>query len=287
MAFALLGAILGISVLLGGSKITGVPAHKDARSNLMIAYNLVRSGSYALGDKTPRPTMLREPFPIVILATWMTVLGQANTANFEAINRGPGLAKLKFVNLLWTSASLILIFLIMRALTASDATALLTAALAVPFLIDGIDELCTEIPATSLVLASSYAMLLLVSNPTVARALIAGVCLGAAILTKAIILYAMPFVAIGTMVLAYMQTGSAHRALVAVLFLLTGAALVVTPWIVRNATVIGEAQIADRGPLVLYDRMLLDNMTWEEYRGSFYVWAPHRSQAPVGERIWL
>ena len=276
LALLLLGVILVISVLYGGSRITAKPPQKDGYTNLLIAYNLAHSGIFALGTNNLEPTMYREPLPILAWAGWMTALGQARINNFGALNGNPGIVQLKYLNLLWTAGSLVLIFLIVLALTGSDAIALLAALIAIPAITKGIDEFYTEIPATSLILASCYATLLLVKKPTLACGLIAGMCLGAAILTKAIILYVLPFVAVGSVVLLFKQTRSARQAFAISAAFVVGSAVIVTPWIVRNAVVIGEAQLADRGGPVLYKRMLLDNMTWEEYRGSFYVWAPHK-----------
>jgi 4-amino-4-deoxy-L-arabinose transferase-like glycosyltransferase len=173
------------------------------------------------------------------------------------------------------TCALVLIFLITLALTGSDVVALLTALIAIPLITKGIDRFNTEIPATCLILASCYAMLLLLEKPTLLRGFVAGLCLGAAILTKAIILYVFPFVAIGSVILTCLQLDSVRGALAIVAVMVAGTALIVTPWIARNATLLDEAQVANRGGPVLYKRMLLDNMTWEEYRGSFYVFAPN------------
>jgi hypothetical protein len=64
-----------------------------------------------------------------------------------------------------------------------------------------------------------------------------------------------------------------RRAAQALLAAAAWAALV-GPWMYRNERAFGSAQIAERGGVSLYTRGLLDTMTLEEYRGTFYAWAP-------------
>jgi hypothetical protein len=65
------------------------------------------------------------------------------------------------------------------------------------------------------------------------------------------------------------------------LFLVTSL-LVTAPWITRNAIHFGEPQVASRAGSVLYMRMLYDNMTDVEYRGTLYAWSPPSVRRYVG-----
>jgi hypothetical protein len=56
----------------------------------------------------------------------------------------------------------------------------------------------------------------------------------------------------------------------------------VAPWMVRNYIQMGSPQISQRGGVVLMFRAVDDQMTPEEYRGTFYVYAPPRAQGIIG-----
>jgi hypothetical protein len=66
------------------------------------------------------------------------------------------------------------------------------------------------------------------------------------------------------------------------LLLAAGFCSVVLPWMYRNYEHFGTFQIVERGGAVLYMRAVKDGMSAEEYRGSFYVWAPGKLQGLVG-----
>jgi hypothetical protein len=66
------------------------------------------------------------------------------------------------------------------------------------------------------------------------------------------------------------------------LLLLAGFVIVVAPWMYRNHVHFDTFSIAQRGGGVLSIRVMKDQMSLEEYVGSFYVWAPHGIRPLVG-----
>jgi hypothetical protein len=64
--------------------------------------------------------------------------------------------------------------------------------------------------------------------------------------------------------------------------LCAGVLVVVVPWMGRNWVLFQQAQISQRGGLVLYTRALMDQVTPTEYKGTFYVWARPALRPIVG-----
>ncbi len=252
---------------------------KSARQNLTIAFNVAKSGTYSLSETANKmPTMKREPLPVLVLAAWMLVSAPMDEASKASdLNQGETIRRLKMINIFWVSIITVIAFFVVFSLTGSVLFALLAAAVQAPLLLDvtgTFDGLKTELAAACLILASCYMMALLVQRMSGWLALAAGIAAGAAVLTKTIILYTLPIVALVLAILIYVKQRSTAKSLFAGIVFLLGALVVTGPWLMRNAVVLDEPRISTRAGLVLYERMLLDSMTREEYWGSFYAWAP-------------
>jgi hypothetical protein len=59
-------------------------------------------------------------------------------------------------------------------------------------------------------------------------------------------------------------------------------ACIIAPWMYRNHVELGSFQLSQRAGVVLMYRALKDQMTLQEYVGSFYVWGPNSLQRPLG-----
>jgi hypothetical protein len=105
----------------------------------------------------------------------------------------------------------------------------------------------------------------------------AGVCFGLLTLTKAASLYisAGLLLVLLCILIPHARRFLPHRlSLRLLLFSVCAYGIVVLPWMYRNHTQFGSWQISDRGGAVLYLRAVKNQMTAEEYRGAFFVWAP-------------
>lgn len=280
LTLAGLALTLAISAWLELGALTPEPAKADAESNLAMAFNVAKHGIYSNAGSTSNlsPTMRREPLPNLVLAAWMFVSTPVSIADtYSDLNRGAHIQRLKLINILWASGVTALAFLIVFTLTGSGIFSLLAAAAQLPVLLSNpsvIDQLMTELPAACMILGSCYLTVLSVQRGNISLALGAGILTGAAALIKAVIFYILLPLALGLAILLYLRKRSAMKGLILAVVFLLGSIIVTGPWIARNAFVFGEPRLTTRAGLILYKRMLLDNMTTEEYRGSFYAWAP-------------
>ncbi len=62
-------------------------------------------------------------------------------------------------------------------------------------------------------------------------------------------------------------------------------AAIVLLGVVRNVHVFGQAQLSLRGGLAPYTRALMNQMSPEEYRGTFYVWARPSMKSRIGSLL--
>ncbi len=141
---------------------------------------------------------------------------------------------------------------------------------AAPLLLRSVNYLMTEM--TCLVLIGA-AMAACVHSLRSERRLVwcaaAGMGLGLAALTRPAFLYIIPASAVGA--LAFGRWSALRPALAMVV----AAALVVSPWILRNKIVLGRASLTygyDSHTLV--QRIAFDTMTWREYGLSYVCWLP-------------
>ena len=283
-------ALSGLVVLAVGARlIDGTPIAQDAAQNLQMAINLDHHGVVSLDETAPfAPTMYREPLPIATGATVVWAMDRALGAGpASEYFSGERVRLAKLENLAW----LMLLWAAAIAATRffdgswgwSIAAGLLAAR---PFLsatsAEGVNNFYTELPAAALLVCSSLALALALRRGRALGYALAGVCWGCLALTKASALY----VFLGTVLVLLLTSwrGGSIRLprLGHTLLLALAGAAVVLPWMGRNWVHFDEPQISERGGLAVYTRALMNDMSPEEYRGSFYVWARPVLQPYVG-----
>jgi hypothetical protein len=268
------------------SQISDSAIENDGSQNLQMALNLDREGVMSLDDSAPfAPSMYREPLPVwstalmVKLVDWL--LGPADTDDYF---QGPRAQYLKLQNIFWLLLLSASTFVACRYFTSSTYVSLVAVLLLnvrLPMTPSGpielgFDTLESELPAAALLACGSLFVALAVSRGRLWHSIAAGALFGLLALTKAAMLYVSAGLFLVLLCLVFTPPrllrhhfGSRHL----VAMLAAGAAVVV-PWTYRNYEIFGSMQIAQRGGIILYLRAVKNQMTAEEYLGSFYVWAP-------------
>jgi 4-amino-4-deoxy-L-arabinose transferase-like glycosyltransferase len=169
---------------------------------------------------------------------------------------------------------------------------MLVVSIKLPLVISGLsglefDRLRSELPTAALLVIGSLLLSAGWKHGTPWWAVVAGIAFGMLALVKASFLYVFAGVVMIIVVTAAMQWVRARdrRATLLGLLVLSGFVIAVAPWMCRNYVHFGTFSIAERGGGVLAIRVMKDQMTLEEYIGSFYVWAPHGLQPLVGAAL--
>ena len=258
-------------------QITDAPIQGDAASTARMAINLAHNG--VIGDapgSPPAPTMYREPVPAVTAALGVILadafMGRAET---DAYLSGTRAKYLKSHHLLWKAGAVCAAYFLTFVLTSSRAAALL-AALVVGTHRPNIDNLLTELEAATLLMLGIALLIAGLSRRSLRIVLLAGICFGLLALTKAVFLYVfVGFVlAVPLVLFALRDRGARPTTLATLAVLVIGFGGVTLPWMLRNQLQLGSFQISERGGLTLYIRAVKNEMTWDEYKGSFYAWSP-------------
>ncbi|HKY03076.1 MAG TPA: glycosyltransferase family 39 protein [Burkholderiales bacterium] len=290
---ALKRAFTYLVALIVGAIWIGAPSdaliEKDAEQNLAMAYNFTHYGVMSLDtDRAPenlRPSRYREPLPVLLLSGYLLALDPVlDGDSFDELLRGTNARWLKYSNILWGALLVATIFLTARTLRLPPWFAALALLLAHIPLAEHYGTLYSEIAGAALIALASYVALLAVRDRRLTLFFLAGLSFGALMLTKASYFY----VAI-VLVLLYLgyalygrDTAKRGFAWQSTALLILGIAVVVAPWMIRNQMQFGSPSIADRGGLVLITRAVKNEMTAEEYVGTFYAYAPRWLQWPIG-----
>jgi hypothetical protein len=211
--------------------------------------------------------------------------GQAAASEYFA---GERVQWVKYQNVGWLLLLSGAVFAALAEFTESFYLSILGGVLAAkPFLsstnVAGVDNLYTELPAAALLAIACLALVVAAERRKVALFIAAGLLFGLSALAKGATLYVFACL---LPVLLVMRCGAGPRERLAHTAILAAAfALTVLPWIGRNAYIFGQAQLSERGGLALYTRALMNEMSPEEYRGTFYVWARPSLQPRIGS--WL
>jgi hypothetical protein len=276
-------------------QISGSIIRNDALGTLIPAVNLVHEGAYSLNPRPPlAPTMYREPVPIALTSIAVAAVDRAlGPAELSDYTSGKRARYVKLQNILWLTLLCGAAFLATSYFTGSFALSVATALLSYlaflyPAIRDvGVDSLYTEMPAAGLLMLASWLFATGISRRGWRRLIAAGVCFGLLALTKAM---ALPVFAGSLLLVVLYRTvrpaGTRRRTTLAQIAVLSlSCAVVVAPWIYRNWIVFQSAQISERSGLSVYMRALFNEVTPDEYRGLFYVWAPRPVRAPVGRLL--
>ena len=282
-------AIIVIAIgALAARRITAAPVLHDASQNLQMAINVSHHGVMSVDENAPyQPSMYREPLPVAVTAIVVrvcdAVFGPTENRNYFS---GPRAHFIKLQNCVWLCLLWFGVFAATYMFTESLLAAVVAATVSLhPLLSDThINNLTPELPAAALLVLASWSLARSVARNSVALVIVAGVAFGLLALAKAAFLYVV--VAMAFCMLAPWVAGSSvsqwRARMLYPALLLAAFALIVAPWMYRNLTTFGTFQIAERGGLAVYTRALMNQMSREEYRGSFYVWAPASLQPELG-----
>jgi hypothetical protein len=280
-------------VFLCVQRISGGPIEKDAAQVTLMAFNLERHGIISMDEAAPfSPTNYREPAPVIWSAVGIalidTALGEA--AAPDAYLHGNRVRILKYQNILWLGLLSLGAFWAARVLGGSFYFALLAAVLVTyPFwkAHTPLDDLYTDIPGAAFLMLASTTLTVSFRRRSLAICALAGVLFGILTLIKAAFLY----VFIGTVAvmacLHFLQRNvvPVRLAVRELIVLIAAFGCSIAPWIYRNYVELGTLHISQRAGVVLMYRAVDDQMTPEEYRGTFYAYAPQRLQGIVGRAL--
>jgi hypothetical protein len=279
-----IGVLLFWATLISDDKIMA-----DAHQNLWMALNLRNSEVISLSESPPVvPSMQREPLPALVGALAVravdAVLGPAPAADYFYGKRA---ALLKYQNVLWLYVLSIAVFIVGLNLGLTFWPALLCVLVSNSLLLGEwyricmLNSLLTESAAAAFLTLGS-ALLTIGSSANKLRWVVcAGVCFGLLALVKAAFLYVTLGLLLAIPGLSLLLRQPSRSAIVQAAVLTGTAALVVLPWMLRNYSSIGYFEIAGRGGEALYDRAVMEQMTRDEYIGSFYAWAPYPFGGPL------
>lgn len=274
-------AVLAASILLmwaGWSELKVDSIGDDAAQNLRSALNLWQHGVYGESTAPLAAGYRREPFPNWLLAAnlkWQ--LHSFPGISFEALIGSPELLKKSMaVNLLYLAGLFASLWGLCARLIRPPWLAACVSGLVIyysytAFAKGELGTLNTELAAAFLFVLSALTLLLVWQKQSRVMAGIAGVVLGALVLTKAsggyLILLLLP-------VLPWFLHRSRKQGVALALCLALGFALTVLPWMARNAIAFGKPAIAKGGGGVLLIRSSYNEMSGEEFWGAFYAYAP-------------
>jgi len=282
MQWAIVALTIAALVAISSSQITRSPVDSDAVVTLGMGVNLQHNGVISQSEQEPfHPSNYREPLPAVAVAAAVAVVDAfLGKGDYREYFSGDRVKYLKYVNIVWLILLWFSTFAVMRHFTGSFCLSVFAAICAVKmftygYQTIGADNLATELPAAFLLVLASFMLALAFSGRSMLHFVIAGLCFGLLTLTKAAFFYVFLGL-VGVLVPIYllserraMRIRCAEAALLVFSF-----AVVVVPWMYRNYQQLGYFQVASRGGGILYCRAVTNQMTSQEYRGTFYVWAP-------------
>jgi hypothetical protein len=268
------------------SQISDAAIQYDGSQNLQMAINLDRAGVMSLDSSAPfSPSMYREPLPVWTTAVAVRIVdGLLGPADNDDYFQGDRARYIKYQNIFWLLLLSAGTFVACRYFTSFNYASLLAVVLLnvrLPMTPSGpealgFDTLESELPAAALLICGSLFVALAVSRGRLWHGVAAGALFGLLALTKAAMLYVTAGLFLVLLCLLFTPPrlvlhGFGPRQLVA---MIAACAAVVVPWTYRNYETFGSLQIAQRGGIITYLRAVKNQMTAEEYLGSFYAWAP-------------
>jgi hypothetical protein len=280
-------------LLLSLHRITTAPIEKDPAQIALMAFNLERHGVISMEEQAPlTPTNYREPASVVVDALAIALidakLGKADSA--DDYLHGTRVQLLKYQNILFLWLLALGALWAARALGTPFYVGLLAAIFTTYPYWGGhspLNDLYTELQAAAFLMLGSAALVESFKRRSWPFCATAGALFGVLTLIKAATLYV--FVGtIAVMACLYLLRRDAvplrlaGRELTA---LIVTFGIVITPWMYRNYVDLGTWSVSQRAGVVLMYRAVDSQMTSEEYKGTFYVYAPLRLQGLFGKLL--
>jgi 4-amino-4-deoxy-L-arabinose transferase-like glycosyltransferase len=262
--------------------LTEAPIAKDARQNLMAAYNLCAWGMFSIEpskSEKPSPDNYREPVMPLVIALFMRAYAPLDrVSSFDDLDRGNLCRTIKRINLFWAFVLLLGSTVLVVGFTRSALIAALCVALIYAVFLrnpEHIDTLCTEIPTAAVMVWTSVLLTMCVPSGRRVLFFCAGALFGLLCLTKAVFLYlAVPIAFIVFVCNALAPNMKKMRSLMCVVLFMAGIVAAAGPWMLRNYMHFGSFNLTQRGGAVLYGRTLRNTMNRDEVIAAFYLWGP-------------
>lgn len=266
--------------------IDGTQTTFDATQNKILAFNVAKHGVYSISvDDMPdvSPTLAREPLYPYYLAGLLRLFTDIDEIPYECFSPE---GECVSTRLLLNRASIPFYIGLVWLFTAAAykiirSWVFVVVGLVMLFSVDYFYYFVTltELPAAFFLLFHAFFLYLSASNPATIRhryiyAALSAVGLAALILTKAIFLYWLPILGVGSVLFClwrYLRRDS-ERALHYV-FLSLVAVAIIMPWLIRNYSVFGELKIAGRDSGVLALRAEYSYLSIEEYFSGFLLYS--------------
>jgi hypothetical protein len=290
---AVLIAVAGLS--LQSLKVKPVSPTGDQPLYLSIAYELAISGQYTDGTRAVRRSdgsaeagsMIAPLYPALLAGLMRIDPVLAATAQcVVAPGSNPAACPSRLGLLVPLQAGMVVATLLLVWLSAlrlhADPrvawAALILAALSCQDYAYLVHAALTDVLSCLLFAAFCLGLLITVQTRSVRAAIAAGALLGFAALTRPAFLYvAYAFIPVWLMVVAdaIWRRGHWQSCLRCGFASLAGVALIVTPWILRNAVLLGTADLTrGYGGYILAQRVAYDAMTLREYLVGWIYWLP-------------
>jgi hypothetical protein len=281
--------VFTIATLLASweSTIQRIPADRpvihDAWQNLTLAYNLSHHGVMSLSHDSAdlAPSSRREPLPAAFLAFYMaSVEAVYGNMTLGGYGTGLGTGRLKVSNVFWAALLAYSVFVSIVRLSGSFLLAGMGTWFSNLTVLQYFNNLLTEPHAAALLTLACYLSIVALSRRRALYFGLAGVCFGALALTKAATFYVVMVLACLLFGWSLWQlkwpTETRFVRIPSVIVFVLGVALTTGPWMSRNYVLLNSMEIVgEAAPVVLMVRAEKNKMSWMEYRGGFYAWAPN------------
>jgi len=261
----------------------------DSEENFRISYNLIEKGIYSKDGK--HSTDLREPIPIFINAIYLKCFIEIpkNEDISKILKNSHYVNRILFLNIIYVILILISVWLLsfklLKSIFYSFAIVVLTWFC---FLQHDmcLNRLLTELPASLFLLLFVLSSLYLFEKRNLLYAIITGFLFGILCLTKSSYFY-VSIVSIPIYIMVYFfQKGAIQKnGLKISIYLVLSFLFTLSPWILRNYLVLNRMELSSRGDVVLLTRAVKNTMTNEEYKGSFYAYAPVSFQKTIFDKL--
>jgi 4-amino-4-deoxy-L-arabinose transferase-like glycosyltransferase len=232
----LMALFAGVLLVRLGWTLSHTDEHfRDTDAYLEVAGNLAREGVFAVGQGDVSPTASRPPLYPMLLSLVADSEGHIPAFRVALVNYGLGMLTILFTGLF-----------VWRAVPRSPAAAVISALLVAfdPLLIAFSPQAMTETLAACVVALSCWIFALAMRSTRLWPALILGVVVGLASLSRSSFLLLVPVAVIG---LGWQKLGAEGNwmvrlrpSLMAMVICLLGAISTLVPWIIRNYGVFGK-----------------------------------------------
>lgn len=255
------------------------PLIKDSEEYVILSHNLAFKGIFSSNGYSL--TNFREPVSSFLNAINIRLFTNIDkdTSFNDMISNPEIITQLTQINIFYLLLFFLAMWWLTYLMTGTHGWVILTTFLPMSFFTIGTiytQRLLSDLPSIILLMVSVSLVVKINRKPIIRTSVLLAVVLAILILSKGVFFYVVPIYVLFIFFIFWLKKEDKNKVskIKFLLFSFVGSIFLLLPWMIRNKIHLNDFSLTQRGGTILMIRAEKNQMSKEEFKGSFYVYSP-------------